>query len=529
MLCGLDIEIAQINPTVGDLDGNFKKITAIAAKSEAELIVFSELVTCGYPPEDLILKPSFIDAIHTHIDTLVKASKGWKAALLLSTPWRHEGKIYSACHLIHGGTIIDTIFKHHLPNYDVFDEMRIFEGGPFAEPMEFKGKKLGVMICEDMWHADVAAHLKSRGAEIFIIPNGSPYEMDKHDVRLNFARHRVSENSIPLLYVNQIGGQDDLVFEGGSFVLNASGKLTHQYPFFEECVARISDEPHIIPHVDEMTDIYNALRLGIADYVRKNGFKGVLLGLSGGVDSALTAVLAVDGLGSENVHCVMMPSQFTAEESIRDATRLAHNLGVKLDTISIEEPLKAFESSISNLQDLAHENIQSRIRGNILMALSNSTGKMLLTTGNKSEMAVGYATIYGDMNGGFNALKDVYKTQVYELCHWRNDLEHVIPDNILTRAPSAELRENQTDQDSLPDYEILDGILKGLIEGEKSIDDLSGRYDRETILRVWQMLDRNEYKRNQSAPGTKITAKAFSRKDRRYPITNGFYKSIEKA
>lgn len=526
MTSPLTITLAQINPTVGDLRGNAGLILKAAGACESDLIVFPELAICGYPPEDLVLKPSFVQSCMDKMREIAVATKELPCALLIGTPWANEdaGALpYNSAALIYQGDVIGLTHKYDLPNYGVFDEKRTFTAGELPTPIEFKGHKLGIMICEDMW-GDAPAHsLKKHGADILIVPNGSPFTSVKYKTRLKLAQKRVAETGLPLIYVNQIGGQDELVFDGGSFTMDSNGKVITQLPFFEEAV---TDAPIMAKEPQELEEIYSALKLGLRDYVHKNGFSGVLLGLSGGVDSALVATIAVDALGAENVNCYMLPSKFTSQDSLNDAAELAHNLGVELESISIEEPLKAFEGAME-LSGLAHENIQSRIRGTILMAKSNATGKMLVTTGNKSEMAVGYATIYGDMNGGFNPLKDVYKTLVYKLCDWRNDMLPTIPENILTKAPSAELRDNQTDQDSLPEYDILDGILEGLIEREQSLDDLiASGFDKETVLKIWTLLDRNEYKRYQSPPGTKITTKAFGR-NRRYPMTNRFVKNVD--
>lgn len=519
------IVLAQINPVLGDLKRNADMIVKAARTHKAAmLIVFPELSICGYPPEDLLLKPSFVESCMQAVHDLAERTKNMECGILIGTPWREndDDKLpYNAAALLHKGKIVALRFKHRLPNYGVFDEKRTFLSGPLPEPVDFAGHKLGIMTCEDMWTSPVAAHLATQGAEILIVPNGSPFTALKYEARLKLAKNRASETGLPLVYVNQVGGQDELVFDGASFAIEADGTLKTQLPFFEEAIQPAHQASRYNHTENELT--YNALKLGLGDYVRKNGFSGVIIGLSGGVDSALAATLAVDALGAKHVHCVMMPSPFTSKESLDDASALAKNLGVRLDTISIEAPLRAFEQNLHGLKGLAHENIQSRIRGNILMALSNTEGKMVLTTGNKSEIAVGYATIYGDMNGGFNALKDVYKTKVYDLCRWRNDQGAIIPENIITKAPSAELRENQTDQDSLPPYDILDGILELLIEAERSVDDIcaNDKYDRDTVMRIWKLLDRAEYKRYQAPPGTKITPKAFGR-DRRYPMTNRY-------
>jgi NAD+ synthase len=518
----LDIVLAQLNPTVGDLDRNFTKIRRVLDQhKDADLIVFPETITTGYPTDDLVLNPHFMDCVEQKVQELVTESKD--TALLLPTPWRVEGKLFNAAILIYDGKIQHSVFKHHLPNYGVFDEKRIFAQGDFAEPIEFKGTKIGILICEDMWFPNVAAHLKKQGADILIVPNGSPYQTDIHTMRHDQAIARVKETGLPLLYVNQVGGQDELVFDGGSFAMDNKGKVTHRFPLFNEHIAPLSTAAmHKRP--DETKVIYEAVTLGLRDYVQKNNFPGVIIGLSGGIDSALSAAIAVDAIGAENVHCVMMPSPYTSQESLNDAEQCAKLLGVKLDTISIEPAMTAFgdmltESIEGESAGTTFENIQSRARGMLLMALSNASGKMVLSTGNKSEMAVGYATLYGDMCGGFNALKDLYKGQVYALSKWRNNQSPAIPDNIITKAPSAELKPNQKDQDTLPEYDVLDDILQSLIENNTSPDDIP--HDRAIVDRVWKMLDRAEYKRRQAPPGVKITAKAFGR-NRRYPITNGF-------
>jgi NAD+ synthase len=530
----LTLTLAQINPIVGDVDYNRDKIIACWKNSTADLVVFPELVASGYPLEDLVLKPLFLDKIEETIKELCAASKNFGAAAIITAPLLIEGKIYNGLHLIENGRILHTQTKHHLPNYGVFDEKRVFSSGPLPSPIDFRGYRLGLLICEDLWFEDVAAHLKKQEAEILIAPHGSPFEINKHTRRLEIARARASETNLPILFVNQIGGQDELVFDGASFVMDGQGNIVLQMACFEEDIKPLSLPLRSFPlsegrgikgEGDPLKKIYSALSLGLKDYVIKNNFSGVLLGLSGGIDSAITAVIAADVLGSQNVHCVMLPSRFTGQESLDDAAALAQNLGCPYEIISIEEPFKALENLI-DLQGLAHENSQSRLRGLILMALSNASGKMLLSTGNKSEMAVGYATLYGDMNGGFNVLKDIYKTQVYALSKWRNAQGSVIPERIITKIPTAELRENQTDQDSLPPYDVLDDILECLIEGEMSVDEILKRgHDKAVILKVWRMLDRAEYKRRQSCPGVKITTRAFGR-DRRYPITNNFLKNI---
>ncbi|MAZ76860.1 MAG: NAD+ synthase [Micavibrio sp.] len=525
MLNDLNIILAQLNPTVGDLNGNLNKIRKVRDdNSNADLIVYSELITSGYPADDLVLKPHFIDAIENMVQTLVSESKKHKPYLIISTPWREGNKLYNTALVIGNGTIQFVTHKHELPNDGVFDEKRIFNSGPLPKPYIFKNTKLGILTCEDMWHPHVASHLKSQGAEILIVPNGSPYHTDVHGLREMHANMRHNDTGLPIIYVNQVGGQDELVFDGGSFIMNDKGSITHTLPLFEEGTINTADKSTITPKISEVETIYSALVLGLKDYVEKNGFPGVLIGLSGGIDSALSAAIAVDALGANKVHCVMMPSPYTSQDSLDDAEECAKMLGVKLDTISIEKAMAAYDDMLSphidkNNAGTTFENIQSRARGIILMGLSNANGKMVLSTGNKSEMAVGYATLYGDMCGGFNALKDLYKKQVYALSKWRNKQSKVIPERIITKAPSAELKPDQTDQDSLPPYDVLDDILESLIEKELSPDDI--KHDQKLVHRVWRMLDMAEYKRRQAPPGVKITTKAFGR-DRRYPITNKY-------
>jgi NAD+ synthase len=543
MTHALHITLAQINPVVGDLEYNSGKIRDIRDTSKTDLIVFPELAICGYSPEDLILRPFFMDRVHETVEQLIRESTG-KPAIILPSPWRMNGQTFNVAHLIADGRILATVRKHHLPNYRVFDEQRVFTAGPLPSPVEFKGHKLGIMVCEDMWHADVASALRDQGAEILIVSNASPYEAVKHDTRITLARDRTQETGLPLIYINLWGGQDEIVFDGASFVMNAGGTVIVQAEEFAEDIHHtiweknpggvflcLTDTTH--PRHEETESIYQVVMTGLRDYVHKNGFTGVLLGLSGGVDSALVAALAVDALGADAVHGVMMPSRYTSKDSIEDAEALAKALGIRCDTIAIEQPVEAFNHILAphltaSTPSITFENLQSRSRGLILMALSNATGRMVLSTGNKSEMAVGYATLYGDMCGGFNPLKDVYKTLVYALCHLRNAKKpnhclgpkgQIIPDRILTKAPTAELKPGQTDQDSLPPYDVLDDILHGLIEQNLAIEDIP--HDRATVVRVSKMLKQAEYKRRQAPPGVKITSLSFGR-ERRYPITNGF-------
>jgi len=531
MTLPLNFVIAQLNPIAGDLEGNLNKIRDVRDKNkDTDLIVFSEMIMTGYPIDDLVLRPSFMDDVETKIQILVKESKNHKASLLIGTPWRDNGKLVNAALIIADGEIKHNTIKNRLPNDGVFDEKRYFSyGNPLSDVYELNGVKVGIMICEDMWHKDAAAHLKSQGAEILVVPNGSPFQSDIEQRRHVEVRARINETNISLIYVNQIGGQDDLVFDGQSFIMDENSNITHQLPAFEEAILNTNDVK-LARKFSQEEMFYKAITLGIKDYVHKNGFKGVLIGLSGGIDSALSAAIAVDALGADNVHCVMMPSPYTSQDSLDDAAECAKLLGVQLNTINISKGMDAFDDMLTehvdkNSNTTTFENIQSRLRGMTLMALSNESGKMVLTTGNKSEMAVGYATLYGDMCGGYNALKDLYKGLVYKLSEWRNTQSYVIPERIITKAPSAELKPDQTDQDTLPPYDILDDILECLIEKEMAIDDITKNngHDKDTVLRVYNMLKRNEYKRRQAPPGPKVTIKTFGR-DRRYPITNSFNK-----
>lgn len=546
----LHITLAQVNPIVGDLDYNRKLISRVIDESPAatDLVIFPEMAVSGYPPEDLVLKPFFMQKVHKTVEMVAKESK---KTILLPTPWAIEDRIYNAVHLIENNEIKHTVLKHALPNYGVFDEQRLFTPGPLPEPAALKGHKLGVMVCEDMWTKNISAHLEKQGAELLISVNASPFDFEKAEQRLEIAQSRVKETGLPLIYVNQCGGQDELVFDGASFVLNEAGKTVLQAEEFvtdiHHTVWKKAEKDHWLcetgtlhPLHEDVEAIYQALVIGLRDYVSKCGFPGVIIGLSGGIDSALSAAIAVDALGSEAVECVMMPSRYTSQDSLDDAAACADMLGVPCHSLSIESAVTAFEKTLAphlgkTVPGTTYENIQPRCRGLILMALSNAGGRMVLSTGNKSEMAVGYATLYGDMNGGFNALKDVYKTQVYALARWRNENkpDHgfgpdgpVIPENIITKAPTAELRENQTDQDTLPPYEELDDILHCLIELDLGVADITKRgHDTETVQKIWKMLDRAEYKRRQAPPGVKITSRAFGR-DRRYPIVNHFTKII---
>jgi len=543
----LSIALAQLNPTVGDIDGNLARLRGArdrAAAAGADLVVFSELALIGYPPEDLVLRPSVVDGCHAAIDCLVRESAN-TPALIATAPWREDGHVYNAAIVIDKGTT-ERRFKCDLPNYGVFDEKRVFTPGPMPSPVNFRGINIGVPICEDIWTSTIATHLARAGAEFFLVPNGSPFETGKFPTRIELARARVQETGRALAYVNQIGGQDELVFDGRSFVLNQSGELACSMAGWEDAIeltqwTRRSDgwtceSGHVEAPSEPLEDIYNALIIGLRDYVGKNGFPGIVLGLSGGVDSALSAAVAVDALGPERVLGVRLPSSFTGQISMEEAQSVADRLGIRLLTLPIEQSIASAEASLAPVfdgrpRDVTEENIQARIRGLLLMALSNKFGHMLLTTGNKSEMSVGYATLYGDMCGGFSVLKDIYKTDVYRLSRWRNanrpkaakrPAGDVIPERTLTRPPTAELRPNQTDQDSLPPYDQLDAILTGLIEEERSVDDIAATVaPRDVVARVQQMLYTAEYKRRQAPPGVKVSRRSFGR-DRRYPITNRF-------
>ncbi len=545
----LKIALAQANPKLGDIDANVKLAKEFRAEAEADgadLVVFPELFISGYPPEDLVLKPSFIRACEKAMNELAELTLDGGPAMLMTGPLSDGNYLHNSVCLLEDGKISATRHKTKLPNYGVFDEVRVFEPGPLPGPIPFKGVRLGVMICEDMWFQDVSECLAETGAEILVVPNGSPYDHEKGDARLNYAVERVGETQLPLIYLNQIGGQDELVFDGGSFVLNADRTLASQLPCWKEALLTtewVRRDDGWVCETAEFSDpgnplerIYNAMVLGLKDYVTKNGFPGVVLGLSGGIDSALSAAVAVDALGAENVHCVMMPSRYTSKESLDDASECARLLGTQLDTLKIEPAVGAFDEMLGDIfqgtnSDITEENIQSRIRGLSLMAISNKFGKMVLTTGNKSEMSTGYATIYGDMCGGYSVLKDLYKTLCFDVSRWRNDNFNpifkgpngpVMPDNVISKAPSAELREDQKDEDSLPPYEVLDAILHALVEEEKSYAEIIEQgFDGATVSRIQNLLYVAEYKRRQAPPGVKITTRNFGR-DRRYPITNGF-------
>jgi len=545
----LRIAIAQLNPHVGEIETNLaaiRRARAVGARLGADLVVTPEFSIAGYPPEDLVRKPAFVAACEAAIEQLARDTADGGPGLVVGGPWQNGSLLHNAAFLLDGGEIVARRAKHELPNYGVFDDKRVFDPGDAPGPVAFRGFRLGLMVCEDWWFPAVSETLAETGAEMLLSINGSPFEDGKQAGRVTLAVERVVETGLAFVFCAQVCGQDELVFEGASFVLNPDRSLAVQMPYFEEAITLtewrrdagrlVCTAQPLAPEPDRLDLIYRCMTLGLGDYVRKNRFPGVLLGLSGGIDSALSAAVAVDALGANAVHAVMLPSPYTSPHSLEDAASCARLLGIQCDTVPITPAMDAFGAALAPLfagrqADITEENIQSRARGVILMALSNKLGAMVLTTGNKSEMSVGYSTLYGDMCGGYSVLKDVYKTTVFELCRWRNAHRPpgargpdgpVMPERVIIKPPSAELKPDQTDQDSLPPYEELDGILTGLIEGERSVDDLVMQgFDRATVLRVWRLLDRAEYKRRQAPPGVKITHRAFGR-DRRYPITNGY-------
>ena len=540
------ITLAQLNPTVGDLEGNYKvafEAWEQAQKMGSDLIAFTELFITGYNTQDLIKKPSFFKAAQDQILQLAKACRKGPA-IAIGGPAYIEDKLYNAYYILVDGNVSNVIMKHNLPNQNVFDEKRIFDEGEISGPYQIGPIRIGSPICEDAWHSEVSETLSETGAQLLLVPNGSPYYNGKNDVRLNKMVARVVETNLPLIYLNMVGAQDDQVFDGGTFALNRGGNLAIKLPLFEEALEHIVlEETDIgwsiirgelakVPGEKELD--YHAMVMGLRDYCKKSGFKKVVLGLSGGIDSALVAVIASDAIGSENVRSIMLPSQYTSQTSLIDATDLVENLGCKSDTLSINDSLMAIDKTLSSTFegrkiDLTEENIQSRLRGLLLMAVSNKFGEMLLTTGNKSEVSVGYSTIYGDMAGGFNPIKDLYKTRVFEISKWRNKNHRpwmkgpsgsIIPDSIITKAPTAELRPNQKDSDSLPDYPVLDAILTILVDEDGSTSDcLKAGYNKSDVNKVEKLLYGSEYKRFQSAPGTRLSQRAFWL-DRRYPIVN---------
>ncbi|WP_297767403.1 NAD+ synthase [uncultured Roseovarius sp.] len=540
------LTLAQLNPTVGDLAGNARAARAAwteGREAGADMVALPEMFITGYNPQDLVMKPAFHQAAIAEIEALARDCADGPA-LAIGGPALEGAGLYNAYYVLQGGTVRACVLKHHLPNETVFDEVRLYESGPVAGPYTVSGVRIGSPICEDAWHEDVPETLAETGAEMLLVPNGSPHYRDKMNTRQNLMVARVIETGLPLIYLNLVGGQDDQIFDGGSFVLNPGGGLALQLPMFEEVVAHVDlgrgpegwrAVPGALAQVpDDLEQDYHAMVLSLRDYLRKAGFSKVLLGLSGGVDSAIVATIAADALGPANVRCVMLPSEYTSEDSLEDARAVAENLGCRYDFVPIAEGRAAITATLAPLfedtePDLTEENIQSRLRGLLLMALSNKFGEMLLTTGNKSEVAVGYATIYGDMAGGYNPIKDLYKTRVFEICRWRNAHRRgwmqgpagtVIPTRVIDKPPSAELRADQKDSDSLPDYPVLDGILHILVDQDGSISDcVAAGYDAADAEKVEHLLYVSEYKRFQAAPGTRLSKRAFWL-DRRYPIVN---------
>ena len=540
------VTLAQLNPTVGDLAGNAAKAKASwieGKEAESDLVALTEMFITGYNTQDLVQKRAFVADAMAHIDQIaLDCADG--PALAIGGPYAKGDQLYNAYYILKGGKVLSRVLKHHLPNETVFDEVRLYDAGPLGGPYAIGDVRIGSPICEDAWHEDVAETLEETGAGFLLVPNGSPYYRGKMDVRQNLMVSRVIETGLPLIYLNMVGGQDDQVFDGGSFILNPGGELVLQMPVFDEAITHVDLERgddgwrvipgKLAPLPTDWEQDYRCMVQSLRDYMGKTGFKKVLLGLSGGIDSAIVATIAADALGPENVRCVMLPSEYTSETSLEDAKSVANNLGCRYDFVPISQSRAAITETLAPLfagteEGLTEENIQSRLRGLLLMALSNKFGEMLLTTGNKSEVAVGYATIYGDMNGGYNPIKDLYKTRVFEQCRWRNRVHRdwmmgpagtVIPESIIHKPPTAELRPDQKDEDSLPPYEVLDSILEGLVDKELSVQQIVDQgHDPEVVKKVEHLLYISEYKRFQSAPGTRLSPRAFWL-DRRYPIVN---------
>ena len=540
------LTLAQMNPTVGDLAGNAalaKRAWEEGKAAGADMVALPEMFITGYQTQDLVMKPAFAADAMAHVQALM-AECADGPALAIGGPLRQGEHLYNAYHVLKGGRLVRQVLKHNLPNETVFDEVRLYDQGPIGGPYDLGVVRVGTPICEDAWHEEVPEALEESGAEILLVPNGSPYYRGKYETRLNMMVARVVETGLPLVYLNMIGGQDDQVFDGGSFVLNPHGEIAVRLPLFDEAVAHVDFEEtddgwrcvpgEIAAFPDEWEQDYRVMVEATRDYFRKTGFRQAVLGLSGGIDSAIVATIASDALGPENVRCVMLPSEYTSETSLEDAAAVAKALGTRLDTVSIAGPRAAVTEVLAPLfkgtkPDTTEENIQSRLRGVILMALSNKFGEMLLTTGNKSEVAVGYATIYGDMAGGYNPVKDLYKMRVFQTCRWRNanhrdwmkgPAGEVIPTRVIDKPPTAELREDQKDSDSLPEYKDLDVILEGLIDYEKSVAEVvSMGFDRDVVKKIERLIYLAEYKRFQSAPGPRLTKRSFWL-DRRYPIVN---------
>lgn len=535
----LTVALAQLNMLVGDIEGNAQKIittTREQTDAGADLVVFPELALTGYPPEDLLLRPDLMVRVNAQLDLIAQVSH--KTAVLVGHPWPEDGELYNALSVYAEGRLLLRYYKQKLPNYGVFDELRYFSAGDKNALLELNGVRLGLLICEDLWFDAPVDALHAAGAEVIVSINASPYDQEKPQVRQRLLEGHCRRTGLPLLYLNQIGGQDELVFDGCSKVFNAQGEMTHRLAAFAEQVEQVSlhkqqDALTITPMAQPavaqglLAQTYQALVLAVRDYVTKNGFQGAVLGLSGGIDSALTLAIAVDALGADKVQAVMMPFRYTADISVADAKEEADLLGIEFDIVSIEPMFDAFMQQLAPMfagteRDTTEENLQARCRGVMLMALSNKRRRLVLTTGNKSEMAVGYATLYGDMAGGFDVLKDVPKTLVFQLSEYRNTLSYVIPQRVIDRPPSAELAPDQVDQDSLPPYDILDAILHAYVEQDKSVADLVAMgFEEEVVRKVIRLVDINEYKRRQAAVGPRITARNFG-KDRRYPITSGF-------
>ena len=540
--------LAQLNNIVGDIEGNLNKAIDVlqdAKKLDSDLVIFSELFLSGYPPEDLVLKKSFVSACKNALDSLITYSEEKELGVIIGLPIYEKNKLFNAAAVIDKGQLIGFSKKVNLPNYSVFDEKRVFNKNNTPEIFNFRGVKLGVPICEDIWMDNVCKGLKDQGCELIISPNGSPFDKYKINQRKTIIEDRVTEVKIPFVYVNQFGGQDELVFDGSSLVMNGNKEVVFEAPSWEENTSvvefnvsakKFNDLPFEKAQVSDLENIYMAMVIGLRDYVAKNNFPGVILGLSGGIDSAFCAAVAVDALGKDKVNAYMLPSVYTSKNSLDDAKDCAKRLEIHLDSIPIGNTFLSLEDSLEELfkglpTDITEENLQSRIRGTILMAISNKIGKMLITTGNKSEVSVGYSTLYGDMNGGFNPIKDIYKTELYALANWRNlnvpknvllTKKNIIPETIISKEPTAELRDNQKDSDSLPSYDQLDQILEGLVEYELSTNELEKKgFSRDEIKKVENLLYVSEYKRRQSAPGVKISLRNFGR-DRRYPITNKY-------
>lgn len=540
--------LAQLNNIVGDIEGNLNKAIDVlqdAKKLDSDLVIFSELFLSGYPPEDLVLKKSFVSACKNALDSLITYSEEKELGVIIGLPIYEKNKLFNAAAVIDKGQLIGFSKKVNLPNYSVFDEKRVFNKNNTPEIFNFRGIKLGIPICEDIWMDNVCKELKDQGCELIISPNGSPFDKYKINQRKTIIEDRVTEVKTPFVYVNQFGGQDELVFDGSSLAMNGNKEVVFEAPSWEENTSvvefnvsakKFNDLPFEKAQVSDLENIYMAMVIGLKDYVAKNNFPGVILGLSGGIDSAFCAAVAVDALGKDKVNAYMLPSVYTSKNSLDDAKDCAKRLEIHLDSIPIGNTFLSLEDSLEELfkglpTDITEENLQSRIRGTILMAISNKIGKMLITTGNKSEVSVGYSTLYGDMNGGFNPIKDIYKTELYALANWRNlnvpknvllTKKNIIPETIISKEPTAELRDNQKDSDSLPSYDQLDQILEGLVEYELSTNELENKgFSRDEIKKVENLLYVSEYKRRQSAPGVKISLRNFGR-DRRYPITNKY-------